>query len=144
MKRATVLFWLIIAFGVAVTPVVAIGAETVKGTPFVSAVGHWIGHLFEPGYNEFLLTLITAAPFIGIAVFSLVHLSGDPVPRGRWSGVAGMLCAGAALCLWGLIAIRMSRSSTASIGYFFLPIEVFFVMPVGYVVGRVVGKLISV
>jgi hypothetical protein len=45
------------------------------------------------------------------------------------------------LTLWALIAIRMSRSSTASIGYIFLPFEVLFVMPIGYVAGRLLVKL---
>jgi hypothetical protein len=141
MKRATVLFWLTVALGFAVSPLVAIGAETAKGTPLASAIGQWIGHLFEPGYNEFLLALITALPFLAVAVFTLFHLTGEQIPRGRWEGVSGALCAGAAVCLWGLIAIRMSRSSTAAIGYLFLPVEVLSAMPIGYIAGRLVAKL---
>lgn len=143
MKRAIILFWLTIAFGFAVSPIVDIGVETAKGTPFVSAVNQLIGHLFEPGYNEFLLALITALPFVAAGVFVLFHLAAEPIPRGRLSGVAGALCAGAALSLGGLIAIRMSRSSTASIGYIFVPIEVLFVMPFGYIAGRLIRKLRS-
>ena len=141
MKRATVLFWLTVALGFAVSPLVAIGVETAKGTPLASATGEWIGHLFEPGYNEFLLALITALPFLAAAVFTLFHLTGEQIPRGRWAGVSGALCAGAAVCLWGLIAIRMSRSSTAAIGYLFLPVGVLFVMPLGYIAGRLIAKL---
>jgi hypothetical protein len=141
MKRATVLFWLTVAVGFAVSPLVAIGTETAKGTPLASATGQWIGRLFEPGYNEFLLVLITALPFLAAAVFTLFHLTGEQIPRGRWVGVIGALCAGGAVCLWGLIAIRMSRSSTAAIGYLFLPVEVLFAMPVGYVAGRLIAKL---
>jgi hypothetical protein len=143
MKRVTILFWLTVALGFVVSPIVAIGAETAKGTPFASAVSQWVGHLFEPGYNEFLLALIAAAPFLAAAVFGLFHLSGERIARGRWAGVAGALCAGAALTLWGLIAIRMSRSSTAAIGYLFLPFEVLFAMPIGYVAGRLIARLRS-
>jgi hypothetical protein len=143
MKRAVLIFWLTAAFGFAVSPVVDIGIEIAKGTPIPSAVGEWIGHLFEPGFNEFLLALITALPFLAAAVFLLFHLSANEMPRGRVAGVAGMLCAGAGLSLWGLIAIRMSRSSTASIGYLFLPVEVLFAMLVGYGAGRGVAKFRS-
>lgn len=141
MKRVVILFWLTIAFGLAVSPIVAIGAATAKGTPFASAVSQWTGHLFEPGYSEFLLALINVLPFLAAAVFLLIHLTAEQVPRRRWAGVAGALCAGAALSLWGLIAIRMSHSSTAAIGYMFLPFEVFFAMLIGYIVGRLIVKV---
>jgi hypothetical protein len=141
MNRAVILFWLTIAFGFGVSPIVAIGVETAKGTPFVSAVSQLIGHLFEPGYNEFLIALMTALPFVAAGVFLLFHLAAEPMPRGRLAGIVGALCAGAALALWGLIAIRISRSSTAGIGYIFLPVEVLFAMPLGYIAGRVIAKL---
>jgi hypothetical protein len=141
MKRVTVVFWTTIAFGFAVSPLVAIGAATAKGTPFASAVSEFMGHLFEPGYNEFLIALFTSLPFVAGAVFLMFHLAAEPTPLGRWAGVAGALCTGTALALWGLIAIRMSRSSTASIGYIFLPFEALFVMPIGYVAGRLLVKL---
>jgi len=143
MKRVIILFWLTIALGFVVSPIVAIGAETAKGTPLATALSQWIGHLFEPGYNEFLLALITALPFLVAAVFFLFHLHAEEIPRGRWAGVAGALCAGSAMSLWGLVAIRMSRSSTAAIGYIFLPVEVLFVMPAGYIIGRLIAKLRS-
>jgi hypothetical protein len=144
MKRVIILFWLTSAWGFVVLPVVAIGAETAKGTPFPSALSQWIRHLFAPGYNEFLLALITALPFLVAAVFILFHLAAEQIPPGRWSGVAGALCAGAAVSLWGQIAIRMSRSSTAAIGYIFLPFEVLLVMLIGYIAGRLIAKLRSV
>jgi len=143
MKRVILVFWLTAAFGFAVSPIVAIGVEIAKGTPIPSAIGEWVGHLFEPGFNEFLLALITSLPFLAAAVLLLFHLSAERMPRGRVAGVTGALCAGAGLTLWGLIAIRMSRSSTASIGYLFLPVEVLFAMLIGYGIGRGVAKFRS-
>ena len=140
MKRAVLLFWATISFGFAVSPAIAVGAGMARGASFSSAVSQWAGHLFEPGYNEFLLALAAALPFISAGIFSLFHLAAGQIPRGRFAGVVGALCAGAGLTLWGLIAIRMSRSSTASIGYLFLPIEVQLVMPIGYVAGRLLAK----
>src|SRR5260370_41002565 len=130
MKRVILLFWATIAFGFAVSPLVAIGAETAQGTLLASAVSQFMGHLFEPGYNEFLIALFTSMPFIAAAVFLMFHLAAEQIPRGRWAGVAGALCTGTALTLWALIAIRMSRSTTASIGYICLPLEVLFVIPI--------------
>lgn len=141
MKRVVVMFWLTVAFGFAVSPVVAVGTSAAKGAPIPSAIDELIGHLFEPGYNEFLIALITALPFLAAAVFLLFHLSTEQVPLARLSGVAGSLCAGAGLTLWVLIEIRTSRSSTASIGFFFLPFEVLFAMLIGYGAGRRVAKL---
>jgi hypothetical protein len=141
MRRVTAVFWTTIAFGFAVSPLVAIGVETAKGAPFASAVSEFRGHLFEPGYNEFLIALFTSLPFVAAAVFLMFHLAADRTPLGRWAGVAGALCTGTALTIWGHIAIRMSRSSTAAIGYIFLPFEVLFVMPIGYLAGRLLVNL---
>jgi hypothetical protein len=141
MKRVIVLFWATIAFGFAVSPVVAIAVEIAQGTPFASAVSLFTGHLFEPGYNEFLIALFTSLPFVAAAVFLMFHLAAEQIPRRRWAGIAGALGTGMALTLWALIAIRMSRSSTASIGYIFLPFEVLFIMPIGYLAGRLVVKM---
>ena len=141
MKRVIVLFWLTIGFGFAVSPIVAIGASAARGASIASAIREWKGHLFEPGFNEYLLTLMVAAPFLAAAIFLLFHLSGGEVQRNRLAGVAGSLSAGAALMLWGLIAIRTSGSSTAAIGYLFLPFEVLLAMLIGYLGGRLVAKL---
>ncbi len=143
MKRVPLYFWLVIVFGFVVAPLVAVGAGIAKGSPIVPAVTDWIGHLFEPGYNEFLIALINALPFVALGVFLIFHLTGERVPNGRLIGIFGAFCAGAVLDLWGLAAIRLSRSSTASIGYIFLPFEVSVVMPVGYVVGRLIAKTLA-
>jgi hypothetical protein len=144
VKRVILLFWLTIGFGFAVSPVVAIGASAAKGASIASAISEWRGNLFEPGFNEYLLTLIVAAPFLAAAIFLLFHLSGEEVQRNRLAGVAGSLCTGAALVLWGLIAIRTSGSSTAAIGYLFLPFEVLVAMLIGYIGGRLAAKLRTV
>ena len=141
MKRAILLFWLVIALGFVISPLTAIGVETARGTPLAAAINLWVERLFEPGFNEFLLVLLAAAPFIAAAVFIWLHLSVGGAASARSAGVAGLLCAGILLSLWVLISIRTSRSSTASIGYIFLPFEVLFVMPIGYFLGRMAVKL---
>ena len=143
MKRVVILFWLTVALGLVLSPAVAIGTSVARGIALKSATLQWIVHLFEPGFNEFLLTLFVAAPFAALAVFLLFHLTAEnvPLPQGRLAGVVGSLCAGVALTLSGLIEIRVSRSSTASIGYIFLPFEVLLIMLIGYGAGRRVAKL---
>ena len=140
-RRVLVLFWVTVVFGFAVSPLIFIGTSVARGRAVASAAGEWTASLFKPGYNEYLVDLLMAAPFLAAAVFLLSHLSGPRVTRGRWAGITGALAAGAALTLWGLIAIRMSSSSTAAIAYIFLPFEVVIAMLVGYAGGRVVEKL---
>jgi hypothetical protein len=109
--------------------------DAVKGTPPVVAAAHWIGHLFEPGYNEFLLTMITAVPFLALAVFAVFHTTTENASA-RVAGIAGALALGGALLIWTQVSIRTSRSSTAAIGYLFIPFGVALVMPFGYLAGR--------
>ena len=139
MKRTLLLFWLTVAVGLIISPLTAIGVETAKGMPLAAAINLWVEHLFEPGFNEFLLVLLAAAPFVAAAVFILLHLSAA-APGARVAGIVGLLCTGVLLSLQVLISIRTSRSSTASIGYIFLPFEILFVMPIGYFLGRMAAK----
>lgn len=140
MKRVVVLFWATVAAGFAVSPATAIGAGIDKGMALEAAAEEWVSHLFQPGYNEFPLALFTAAPFLAAAVFLLFHLTAERVSPGRWAGMAGALCAGMGLAVWVLVAIRTSRSSTAGIGFLFVPFEVVVAMGIGYAAGRLVAR----
>ena len=140
MKRVVIVFWLTIGFGFLAPAAVTIGVDVSKGAAIGSAFSRYLQHLFEPGFNEFLLALIEAAPFAAAAIFLLFHLTGEHTTRGRWSGVALGLCAGAALDLFAQVQIRISRSSTAGIGYIFLPVEVLLIMAIGYGAGRAIAS----
>jgi hypothetical protein len=143
--RATVLFWATLGIGFLLPAVVAVGVDANRGMPILTAIQLWIANLFLPGYNEFLLSLIEAAPYAGLAIFGLFHLTSegtnDPmVHRARLTGFAAALLAAAALSTWMLIAIRSSRSSTAALGYLALPFYVVPVMCIGYATGRWIAK----
>lgn len=112
-----------------------------QGAPFAAAVREWSDNLFAPGANEFLLALISAAPFVVLAVFSLFHLSAENRGR-RTAGVCGALIFGAGLAVQVHASIRMSVSSTAAIGFLVLPFEEVIVMPLGYGVGRLAASLV--
>ena len=97
--------------------------------------------LFAPGENVFLIGVLNAAPFTVYAVFALLHLgTADRRAAGiawrRLGGVAGAGLAVLGTSLWLHLAILTSRSSTAAIGYLFLPVGVLMALPLGYAGGR--------
>lgn len=141
MKRAVIFFWLTVACGAAIPAVVAIWTASAKGAPLQTAIQEWTDNLFAPGANELVLTLISAAPFLLLAVLSLFHMSGGNSGP-RTAGVSGALMAGVALAVQVHSSIRMSHHSTAAIGFFFLPFEELIVMPIGYGFGRLVSSLL--
>jgi hypothetical protein len=120
---------------------VSIGVDAVKGASLVAAIQQWLRHLFEPGYNEFLLCMINGAPFLVLAVFTRIHLASEKPRQRRSGGITGGLVAGSGFLVYGLAGIRSSRSSTAAIGYLFLPFFIAVVIPIGYVAGRLFARV---
>ena len=141
----TAVFWATIATGFCLPGLVEIlTARFRHGAAWGLAVNDWWSHLFLPGYNGFLLATIQAIPFVAFAVFNLVRLTrgwdaGEKSFRNRLTAAIVGLACGGSLSLWGLASIAASRSSTAAIGYLFLPLPVSFVLIVGYFVGMVLG-----
>src|SRR5579885_1022459 len=105
-SRAMRLLRMSVLIGCCVPALVAIGIDMLRGAPLLAAVRTWFGNLFVPGYNEFALWLINAAPFFGLAGFSVLHLSSGKNEQRRFSGVAGALTVGAAFLIYGLVGIR--------------------------------------
>ncbi len=102
--------------------------------------------LFAPGHNVFLIGVLNWVPFAVYAAFALLHLGpaerhGAPIVRRRLGGVAGAGLALVAASLWLHVAILTSRSSTAAIGYLFLPLELLVAVPVGYAGGRLAASV---
>ena len=139
-RRITLVFWTAVVLGFGLPAGVAIVADSRNGS-VVMAASHWAGNLFEPGYNEFALSALHAAPYVLAAVFALFHLAhgwkqGELRFRSRLAGIFGAILAGAVFSTATLWAIRTSRSSTAAIGYLFLPFEVVPAILIGYALGR--------
>lgn len=102
--------------------------------------------LFAPGHNVFLIGVLNWVPFAVYGVFALLHLGtadrrGAGIAWRRLGGVAGAGLALVAASLWLHVAILTSRSSTAAIGYLFLPLELLAVIPLGYAAGRLATRL---
>jgi hypothetical protein len=141
----TAVFWATIATGLCLPGLVEIlTARFRHGAAWGVAVDDWWSHLFLPGYNGFLLAAIQSVPFVVFAVFNLFRLArgwdaGEKTFRNSLTAaIVGPACGGS-LSLWGLASIAASRSSTAAIGYLFLPLPVSVVLVVGYFAGMVLG-----
>lgn len=144
--RIVVAFWLSVLAGFGLPALVDIGVDVLRDhESLAKAVDTWISRLFLPGYNRFLLAVIHAVPFVLLAVAArFVLTSGSKLGRQsfqrRLTAVVTSLAVSIAFSLWVLISIRTSRSSTAAIGYLFLPIELMVWMPFAYLAGWVVGR----
>jgi hypothetical protein len=97
----------------------------------------------QPGM--IIMTTMHAAPFLAFGVFCLLHLgkvpTGDPSLAGR--RLVGVLVGAllmVAMSLWGNISIFASRSSTAAIGFLFVPFYILFTAILGYGLGRLVVR----
>ncbi len=104
-------------------------------------------HLFAPGYNLFLVGVLTAFPFIVLALVILLHLGTAPlqpplIGRRRTLGLAcasfGML----AVASWTHGDVLIHPDAQGALAYFFLPIVLLLMLPVGYAVGRLAAKVL--
>jgi hypothetical protein len=101
--------------------------------------------LFAPSDGTLFLALLSMAPFVVYAVFTLLHLGKGPrlgtlVTHRR---LIGVLCAAIAMIVvsvWGHYSILTARGSTAGIGFIFLPFYVLFAMLLGYGLGRLLAR----
>lgn len=126
--------------------IVHVAVETARGSRELGPVlrEFWM-LLFTPGYHFYLIGIVNAAPFILFAVFLFLHLGFSPragalVARRRVWGVSAAALVGLALSAWLVVSIMTSRSSTAAIGYLFLPFYVGAALAIGYGCGRLLGR----
>ncbi len=102
-------------------------------------------HLFAPGYNLFLVGILTAVPFLVLAVVILVHM-GTTSTRAIMTArrrMVGLVCAGVgmmAVTTWIHVDVLIHPDAQGALAYFFLPPILLLLLPVGYVSGRVVAK----
>ena len=141
------LYWGCIVFGLTLPGIVMIVHDAVRRH------GAWAGawqdfrlHLFAPGYNFFLIGILNALPFVLLAVFILLHLgtaaAKEPViVSRRQAGVAGALIAAVGLSAWVHIAVVVHPDAQGALAYFFLPIYLMGLIPMGYGCGWLIGKV---
>ncbi len=141
------LYWGCIVFGLTLPGIVMIVHQAVQRHGALA--GAWQDfrlHLFAPGYNFFLIGILNALPFVLLAVFILLHLgtaaAKEPViVSRRLAGVAGALFVAVGLSAWVHIAVVVHPDAQGALAYFFLPIYLMGLIPLGYGCGWLIGKV---
>ncbi len=102
-------------------------------------------HLFAPGYEYFLVGVLSALPFVGSAVFLLLHLGWHRLEPGRYArrkaGVVGSLLLMFGITFWTHLSALMYPTSRGALVYFYLPYILLVLIPLGYGMGRLVWTI---
>lgn len=103
-------------------------------------------HLFAPGYNLFLVGLLTALPFLILAAIILFHLGTAAAPNIliAYRRAFGLVSAALPMVLiagWIHIDVLIHPDAQGALAYFYLPILLLMVLPLGYGLGRALAKL---
>lgn len=104
-------------------------------------------HLFAPGYNLFLVGILTAVPFIVLAFVILLHLGTTPlqalpIARRRAMGLTCTAFGMLAVTVWTHVDVLIHPDAQGALAYFFLPIVLLLLLPVGYGVGRLAARVL--
>lgn len=149
LTRLTVaLYWGCIVFGLTLPGIVMIAHDAVRHHgAWAEALQDFRLHLFAPGYNFFLIGVLNALPFVLLAVFILLHLgtaaATEPViVSRRLAGVIGAMAVAIGLSTWAHLATVLHPDAQGALVYFFLPIYLLGLIPLGYAVGRLAGMLL--
>lgn len=106
-------------------------------------------HFFAPGYNYFLVGVLSAGPFVVCAVFLLLHLGWHKrMPPAQYSrrlaGVLGSLILMFGVNFWTHLSALMYPDAQGALAYFFLPYIQLVLLPLGYGMGRLVLAFIHI
>jgi hypothetical protein len=115
--------------------------------PFQRAWQSFRLHLFAPGYNLFMVGILTAVPFTILAVTILLHigLSLQQKPIMVQRRAFALTCASTGmmgLTAWTHVAVLIHPDAQGALAYFLLPILLLLMLVVGYVVGRLLAPLL--
>lgn len=140
------LYWGSIVLGLTLPWIVRIAHEVYAGhAPWMDALQSLNRQLFAPGYNLFLVGAMNAAPFAIFALFVLFHLGRahlcEPpmIPR-RIGGALGGATVLLGVSLWAHIGTVVYPDAQGALVYFFLPFYLSILIPLGYAVGRRLGR----
>nr|MBI3611600.1 hypothetical protein [Nitrospirota bacterium] len=145
-RLTLILYWGNILLGLTLPWVVRIAHEVYTShVSAISATQSLRRQLFAPGYNLFLVGAMNAAPFVIFALFVLFHLGRahlcEPatVTR-RIGGVLGGTTVLLGVSLWAHIGTVVYPDAQGALVYFFLPFYLSILIPLGYAVGRWIGR----
>jgi hypothetical protein len=142
-----VVFWGCILLGLGIPWLSTIGVDMLKHGQSIGQALHQLHlHLFAPGYNLFLIALLNAVPFVLFAIFVVFHLglvaSQDRVRA--WQRVIGVGTAALGLIAvsgWSHVMMLWYPDAQGALAYVFLPFLLVVLLPVGYAIGRVLGRV---
>ena len=91
--------------------------------------------------------MLNTVPFIAFALLALFHLGMSRLEdsvrtRRRFAGIAGAGLVIIAVSIWIHVTILLHPDAQGAIAYLFLPMVLLALLPVGYVVGRLIGTLL--
>ncbi|MGC3973533.1 MAG: hypothetical protein QM771_04020 [Nitrospira sp.] len=119
----------------------------VRGVPYPQAWRSFTLHLFAPGYNFFLVGVLTALPFVMLALIILFHLGTASMINaliarrralGLFSGGLSMVL----IAAWVHVDVLIHPDAQGALAYFYLPILLLTVLPFGYGLGRALAKAV--
>ena len=115
--------------------------------PFQRAWQSFRLHLFAPGYNLFMVGILTAVPFTILAVTILLHIGLSPqqkpiVIRRRAFALACASTGMIALTAWTHVDVLIHPDAQGALTYFLLPLLLLLLLVGGYVVGRLLALLL--
>ena len=147
--KARKAFWFIALAGFLLPWIVIISCEIYFGRS--AEIKNFPAHLFESGYNFFFLAVMNAVPFVILAVAARFLLKTGQEARTRRSRLAGLGTAAAcdmALSLfmqigvWSNVFNPKTHASLAGIGIYIEFWAALAILPFGYALGWVAGRII--
>jgi glucan phosphoethanolaminetransferase (alkaline phosphatase superfamily) len=146
-SKAGKAFWVIALIGFLLPWIVIIFCQIYFGQ--AAEIRHFPAHLFESGYNFFLVAVMNATPFAIVAVsarFLLRPGLEQRVQRSRLAGLgtavafAMIVSLFAQIGVWSNVFNPNTHASLAGVGIFFLFWVALAVLPVGYLLGWAAGR----
>lgn len=148
-SKAGKAFWVIALIGFLLPWIVIIFCQIYFGQ--AAEIRHFPAHLFESGYNFFLVAVMNATPFAIVAVsarFLLRPGLEQRVQRSRLAGLGTAAACDMALSLfmqigvWSDVFNPKTHASLAGIGIYIEFWAALVILPVGYALGWVAGRII--
>lgn len=149
LARSTViLYWACMGLGLTIPWIAVILVDLFKHHQSIrQALHQWQLHLFAPGYNLFLVGVLNAVPFALLSVFLLFHLGMTPhqppsLAGRRMTGVAVAAFGAIGLSAWIHVVTLWFPDAQNALVYIFLPIGLTGLLPIGYAIGRLLGRFL--
>ena len=139
-------FWFTLLVGFLLPWAIMLGVETwVHQVPLARAWQSFTLHLFAPGYNLFLVGVLTAIPFVVLALVMLLHLGTIPsqqalIAHRRALGLLSAEFVMLTIAGWTHVSVLVYPDAQGALAYFYLPVLLLISLPLGYGVGRALAK----